>query len=245
MILRATNFLSASTLCFVIIPVLSACGQLKPEAQKTRSADATYQELSVSATYDTSNNTWSYYAFVNLHADTRYGTRSALGTGESILINGEAPTNSGTATEPWYSISKTGTPPSKFTFVWTSADGRVFSNECAIADFTASGAPSTSSRTGSFSILFTTPEATGTARADLSQLEAGIYRSGGALSSTLTAENPSATLNFASAQMANMNNGSVILNLSWIRSSTLTNATAAGGDCQVYLTHKHTFALTD
>jgi hypothetical protein len=45
--------------------------------------------------------------------------------------------------------------------------------------------------------------------------------------------------------MTNLNAGSTNLNLSWTRSSTLTNATPVGGDCQITVNHKHIFAVTD
>ncbi len=219
----------------------SACGPLKPEAAKSRSPDKTYQYASVSATYDVASSSWSYSARMNMHADTNYGDVSALVPGESVSINGEAPTGVDS------SVSKTGIPPNTFTFVWTTSDGRNFTNECSFLDFTASDIPASQTRSGGFSVTMTAPLGAGTGFGGLSQETVAEYRAGGYHSLSFTEANPAGVVSFSSSDMTNLTipDSTAILSLSWNRTLPFTNVTAPGGSCYISVAHRHKFVLTN
>jgi hypothetical protein len=224
---------------------LPSCGQLKPEAQKTRTPESTYQYARVDAIYDVSADTWSYTASMTLRKENASGESAALMGGENIVINGETIIDNGSSTTPMYYVTKTGIPPATFVFAWTATNGLLYSNECSWVEFAVSEVPSTQSKSSGFDIVLTLPNATGSAYGHMFQQTSNTYQSGEYIYKGISPSSPSAIMNFLSSHMASLSAGSSSLKLEWANSSFLTNATAAGGTCSVVVSRKYTVMLTN
>lgn len=237
-----------NTSAFALIIILTenaGCGQLKPEATKTRTPEITYQYARVDATYDVATDSWNYAASLALKTETAVGEATTLTAGESIVINGETVANSGSTAVPMYYISKSGTPPSTFSIVWTASNGTQYANTCSWENFLVSGVPTTQSRASGFDVVLTFPTATGTANGNVFQQVDNTYRSSDYVYKTISSASTPVTMNFLSSHLAKVSAGESSLNISWENSSPLTNATVAGGVCSVSITKKYSLTLSN